>query len=53
MEYEFTQHNTQGYTDEELAALNAELAERLGDIEEGTDEFWTIVKAHADEVAGR
>lgn len=47
----FTTDNTEGYTAEQLAALNAELAERLVDVPE--DEIEAVTKAFSDEVAGR
>jgi hypothetical protein len=50
----FTQDNTFGYSDAELAALNAELAERLAGIDPDND--WLIeqtAKSFADEVANR
>lgn len=51
----FTADNTEGYTAAELAALNAELAERLAaaGAEPGSDEAQEIEKAFHDEVAGR
>lgn len=49
----FTTENTTGYTSEQLAALNAELAERLEGLEPGTDEYYQAEKAFADEVAAR
>ena len=47
----FTQDNTSGYTDEQLAAFNAEFNERiaLADSADHAD----IFKALADEIAGR
>jgi hypothetical protein len=47
----FTQDNTQGYTDAELAALNAELAQRLDSVDD--EDRADIEKAFADEVAAR
>lgn len=49
----YTNENTQGYTQEELDQLNAELAARLEGVEPGTDAWHEIVKRHADEVARR
>lgn len=51
----FTQDNTSGYTDADLAALNAELAERLkaAGAEPGSDEAQEIEKAFNNEVASR
>lgn len=51
----FTADNTEGYTAAELAALNAELAERLkaAGAEPGSDEAQEIEKAFHDEVARR
>lgn len=52
----FTQDNTTGYTDEQLAALNEELAARLAEVEEGPhaeDERADLEKAFYDEVASR
>lgn len=48
-----TNDNTEGYTAEQLAALNVELAERLAGVEPSTDEYYQIEKAFLDEVAGR
>lgn len=51
----FTQNNTTGYTDEQLAALNRELDARLDDVLEGPDaqdERHEIEKAFSYEVAG-
>lgn len=51
----FTPDNTEGYTQAQLDALNAELAERLraAGAEPGSDEALEIEKAFHDEVAGR
>lgn len=51
----FTSDNTEGYTAAELAALNAELAQRIAaaGVEPGSDEAAAIEKAFHDEVAGR
>jgi hypothetical protein len=50
----FTTDNTEGYSATELAALNAELAERLAGIDEAdTDLIEQVSKSFADEVAGR
>lgn len=51
----FTTDNTEGYTDAELAALNAEFEARLAaaGVEPGSDEALAMEKAFADEVAGR
>lgn len=51
----FTADNTEGYTQAELDALNAELAERLAaaGAEAGTEAAVEIEKAFADEVARR
>lgn len=49
----FTIDNTIGYTADELAALNAELARRLDGIEPSSDEANAIEKAFSDEVAQR
>lgn len=49
----FNQDNTAGYTDAELAALNAELAQRLEGLEQGTDAYDHAEKAFHDEVARR
>lgn len=45
--------NTEGYTQAELDALNAELNARLVGIEPGSDEWHETVQRHADEVARR
>ena len=50
----FTMDNTEGYTAAELAALNAELAERLAEIDpDDVDARYAAEKAFNDEVAGR
>ena len=49
----FTQENTEGYTDSELDALNEELAERLGDLEPGSDDYQQAEKSFSDEVSRR
>lgn len=50
----FTTDNTQGYTDAELAALNAELAAKLTAIDpDDTDARAEVEKAFHDEVSGR
>jgi hypothetical protein len=51
----FTDQNTEGYTQEELDALNTEWAERatkMG-LEEGADEYDFQAKTFADETARR
>ena len=47
----FTTDNTDGYTTEQLAALNAELAKRLVGVDDA--DRADVEKAFADEVAGR
>ena len=51
----FTQENTTGYTDAELAALNAEWAEIVTaeGLEPETGEYIDRQKQHADEVSRR
>lgn len=49
----FDSQNTEGYTQEELVDLNAELAERLEGLEFGSDEYNEAEKAFSDEVARR
>lgn len=49
----FTLDNTTGYTAEQLAELNDELAERLAGLEQGTYEYYQAEKAFQNEVAGR
>ena len=50
----FTTDNTAGYTTEELAALNAELAAILAEIDENDVEaHYAAEKAFADEVSRR
>lgn len=51
---QFRMDNTEGYTADELAALNAEAAKRVPELMEqfGIDEY-AACKAFADEVAGR
>lgn len=51
----FTLDNTEGYTQQEIDALNAEwtaLAEEKS-LTEGTEEYWQEEKRFADEVASR
>jgi hypothetical protein len=49
----FTQQNTDGYTDQELEALNAELNDRLSGLEPGSDEYQQTEKSFHDEVSKR
>jgi hypothetical protein len=50
----FTPDNTEGYTQEELGALNRELDDVLNEIEEDDlDARYAAEKAFADEVARR
>lgn len=50
----FTQHNTDGYSSADLDKLNAELSERLQDVDPGDlDQIDFIEKSFADEVARR
>jgi hypothetical protein len=49
----FTQQNTDGYTDQELDALNAELVERLADLDPGSDDYQQAEKEFHDEVSRR
>ena len=49
----FTSNNTEGYTQGQLDALNAELALRLAGIERGSNEWHQIAKLFADEMASR
>ncbi len=51
----YSADNTEGYTAAEMAALNAELAERIkaAGAEPGSDEAQEIEKAFHDEVARR
>lgn len=49
----FTQDNAPGYTTEQLAELNAELADRLDGIEPFSDEYHAVEKAFQDEVSHR
>lgn len=49
----FTQQNTDGYTDAQLAALNAELQQRLAGLDRDSDEYQQAEKAFHDEVAAR
>ena len=49
----FTQQNTDGYTDQQIANLNTELDERLAGLEPDSDEYQQAEKAFADEVARR
>jgi hypothetical protein len=51
----WTTENTQGYTETELDAINAEwevIVEREG-LEEGTDEYYQRQKLFSDDVASR
>ena len=49
----FTMNNTDGYTAQQLAAFNEELAQRLEGVEPGSDEAHQIAKALADDIASR
>lgn len=52
----FTQDNTAGYTDEQLAAFNAEFDERIASESGGVvdyDERVAIFKALADDISSR
>lgn len=49
----FTSDNTDGYTLDQLAALNAELAAKLAGVERNSYEAHQIEKAFSDEVASR
>ena len=49
----FTQYNTEGYTDEQLAELNAELAKRLRGLDPDTEAYHEAEKDFNDEVARR
>ncbi len=50
----FTMDNTTGYTQQELDALNAELAQRLAAIDpDDVEARQDAEKAFADEVSGR
>jgi hypothetical protein len=49
----FTTDNTIGYTQQQIAALNAELAALLAGTEPNSDEAAQIEKAFSDEVASR
>lgn len=49
----YTEDNTQGYTQEELDALNAELGALLSEIEPHTDAWYAVIKRHNDDVARR
>lgn len=53
MEKLFTKDNTEGYTQEQLDALNAEWAERSKELTPNTDEYHEAAKRFSDEVAGR
>jgi hypothetical protein len=49
----FRADNTEGYTQDQIDAFNAELDARLEGIEAGTDEYYRVVKAFDDEIASR
>lgn len=50
----FTQENTEGYNDTDLDKLNAELSERLQDVDvDDLDQVDFIEKSFSDEVARR
>lgn len=49
----YTMDNTQGYSQEDLGELNAELTILLADIEPYTDAWYEMAKRHADTVANR
>jgi hypothetical protein len=49
----FTMDSTEGYTQNQLDALNAELEIRLAGIEPHSDEWYRIEQEFANEVAAR
>ncbi len=49
----FRSDNTEGYGAAELKRLNSELAERIGNLESFSDDWYNTAKAFADEVARR
>ncbi len=55
MTYTFNDNNTEGYTSDELAALNAEFLERVAEhgFDEGSDEYIALFQAFSDEVSHR
>lgn len=54
MKMTFTAQNTEGYTAEQIAALNAELAERLSQIDpDDAEAMYAAEKAFSDEIAQR
>ncbi len=55
MTYTFNDNNADGYTSDELAALNAEFLERVAGhgFEEGSDEYIALFQAFSDEVSHR
>lgn len=53
MDQHYTQDNTEGYTQEQLDALNTELEARLVGLEPHTDAWYAAIHTHHDEVAGR
>ncbi|MFL5284611.1 MAG: hypothetical protein ACJ8AW_27390, partial [Rhodopila sp.] len=48
----FREDNATGYSSEEIAALNFELMDVLGNLKLGSDEYMARAKAFHDEVAG-
>ena len=49
----FTSDNTSGYSSEEIAALNFELMDVLGDLKKGSDAYMNRAKVFHDEVSRR
>ena len=49
----FNSDNTEGYTDVELEALNAEFEELAQDMEEGTEDWYELANEFSDEVGRR
>ncbi len=53
MEQHFTMDNTQGYSQDDLDALNVEVSALLADIEPYTEAWYETAKRFADTVANR
>ena len=49
----FNSDNTEGYTDVELEALNAEFEELAKGLEEGSEPWYELANEFSDEVGGR
>lgn len=53
MQQHYTMDNTDGFPQEQLDAWNAELDALLTGLEPHTDQWYAVIKRHADDVARR